>query len=213
MSFLAIDENGQIKRHEIPIPIKLNQKAFNMTDVYHRLIIFKIMLNAIRFYHGCVLNFLFPQRKPPCTFRKKRRSDFLRTYINLRREKETGGAVFVKTFDQFNLYSATNTTSLLDIYQLLKDNKIRHSYKNFDFAKFTENPQTNGQTNEQTNGLKRTKSKARKTKQIITKVVTESKYCSHSGLGFISSERDVKKFILHVSSFYDPLFTNSLITT
>lgn len=209
MSFLAIDENGQIKRHEIPIPIKLNQKAFKMTDVYHRLIIFKIMLNAIRFYHGCVINFLFPQQKPPCAFRKKRRSDFLRTYINLRREKETGGAVFVKTFEEFNSYSATNTTSLLDIYQLLKDNKIRHSYKNFDFATSTEKPQTNGQTN----GLKRTKSTARKTKQTITKVVTESKYCSHSGIGFIRSERDVKKFILHVSSFYDPLFTNSLITT
>ena len=71
---LAIDENGQIKRHEIPILIKLNEDSLNLTDLYHRVTIFKILLNAIRFYHGCEIGHLFPQRKPHVYIKRDNRN-------------------------------------------------------------------------------------------------------------------------------------------
>jgi hypothetical protein len=66
-----------------------------MTDLYDRLTIFKILLNAIRFYHGCEIGLLFPQRK---SLKIKRGSDdVLATDINLRRDEETE-----ETFEQFD---------------------------------------------------------------------------------------------------------------
>ena len=112
---LAIDKNGQIKREEIPILIRLNENPLNMTDLYHRLIIFKITLNAIRFYHGCVIGLLFPERKP--RFNLKESIEMFGQY-KLRTDEET-----VKTFERFD--SGRNTKSLLKVYKQLKKNKIR----------------------------------------------------------------------------------------
>jgi hypothetical protein len=123
-----------------------------------------------------VINKLFPIQSLKFSLKKKRRCDISNTFINLKRDKETGDLLFVKTIENFSKYAVADHQNLLAIYDLIKTNKIRHTYKEFDFKTI---PSKNN-------------------KKTIEKVITESKFCADF-FSFIRSERDVKKVLVHVS--------------
>ena len=120
---------------------------FNMEVQLDRLRFFKVLVNIIRFFHGCHHHRLFPI--PPEIKLKKTPRSF-NTFVNVRGDTETGDVVFVKTFEKFDSYEATNPNHLIELFKILRvkktneqtgatttrgyDKFIPHTYKNFTFG-------------------------------------------------------------------------------
>ena len=135
--------------------------------------IFKIILNAMRFYHGCRNCSMFPKNRfPRVNLEKRKLIGQFETYIQVRGDEKTGGLVFVKRFEKFSQFPSANYKDLLTLFGILKANGIRHTYRDFNYNY----------------------------SRVNDRVVVKSRFFKTDHcIDWIRSNNDVKRMLIHVT--------------